>query len=75
MIKLLGDTKPTPESQVATTIRAQLEQQDRNQQMSDWVSKITKDFCNSGGIKYQAGYEPSPDPCAALAAATNTTTT
>jgi foldase protein PrsA len=65
----------SPESQVAATIRAQLEQQDRNQQMSDWVAKITKDFCNGSKIKYQAGYQPSPDPCATLAAATNTTTT
>src|SRR5204862_741637 len=34
VIKLLGDAKPTPESQVAETIRAQLEQQDRNQEMT-----------------------------------------
>jgi parvulin-like peptidyl-prolyl isomerase len=75
VIKLLGDVKPTPESQVADTIRAQLEQQDRNQEMTDWVSKVTKSYCNGGKIKYQAGYQPSPDPCAALATATNATTT
>jgi parvulin-like peptidyl-prolyl isomerase len=63
------------EASVALTIRSQLEQQDRNQVMSDWVAKITREFCNGGKIKYQAGYQPSPDPCAALATATNTTTT
>jgi parvulin-like peptidyl-prolyl isomerase len=75
VIKLLGNVTPTPESQVAETIRAQLEQQDRNQEMTDWVGKITKSFCNGGKIKYQAGYQPSPDPCASLATATNTTST
>jgi len=62
-----------PES--AETIRARLEQQDRNQFMTDWVAKITKGFCTGGKIKYQAGYQPNPDPCTALATATNTTTT
>jgi parvulin-like peptidyl-prolyl isomerase len=75
VIKLLGDIKPTAESAVAETIRAQLEQQDRNQEMTDWVSKITKGYCKGGKIKYQAGYQPTPDPCASLAAATNTTDT
>ncbi len=73
-----GPIKPasmSAERDVAATIRAQLEQQDRNQQMTDWVAKITKDFCNGGKIAYQAGYEPNPDPCTSLATATNTTTT
>ena len=65
----------SPEKTVAVTIRAQLEQENRNQQMSDWVAKTTKDFCNSGKIKYQVGYHPTPDPCTSLATATNTTTT
>jgi foldase protein PrsA len=65
----------SPEASVATTIRAQLEQENRNQQMSDWVAKITREFCSGGKIKYQAGYKPTPDPCASLATATNTTTT
>jgi hypothetical protein len=39
------------------------------------VTKITKGYCNGGKIKYQAGYQPSPDPCASLATATNTTPT
>jgi len=75
VIKLLGDAKPTPEAQVAPTISAQLEQQDRNQEMTDWVSKITKSYCKGGKIKYQAGYQPSPDPCTSLATATSTTDT
>ena len=75
VIKLLGDVKPTAEASVAETIRAQLEQQDRNQEMTNWVTKITKTYCKGGKIKYQAGYQPSPDPCASLATATNTTPT
>jgi foldase protein PrsA len=75
VIKLLGDAKPTSEAQVAPTISAQLEQQDRNQEMTDWVSKITKSYCKGGKIKYQAGYQPSPDPCTSLATATSTTDT
>lgn len=75
VIKLLGDAKPTPESSVAETIRAQLEQQDRNQEMTDWVTKITRSYCDGGKIKYQVGYQPTPDPCASLATATNTTAT
>jgi hypothetical protein len=43
--------------------------------MTDWVSKVTKNYCKGGKIKYQAGYQPSPDPCASLATATSTTDT
>jgi parvulin-like peptidyl-prolyl isomerase len=75
VIKLLGPIKRTPESQVAETIRQQLEQQDRNQEMTDWVSKITKSYCKGGKVKYQAGYQPSPDPCVSLATATSTSGT
>src|SRR5581483_516314 len=75
VIKLLGPVKPTAESQVAATIRAQLDQQDRNQEMTAWVTKVTKNYCNGGKITYQVGYQPSPDPCTALATATSTTDT
>ena len=75
VIKLIGDVRPTSEASVAETIRAQLEQQDRNSQMTDWVKKITEGYCGKGQIKYQVGYEPQPDPCASLATATNTTGT
>src|SRR5262249_41291983 len=40
VIKVLGDVKPTNEAAVADTIKAQLEQQDRNQEMTNWVTKI-----------------------------------
>jgi foldase protein PrsA len=73
VIKLVGDTKPTPESQVAETIRSQLDQQDRNQEMTNWVTRVTKSYCNGGKIKYQAGYQPSPDPCASVTSGTTTT--
>jgi parvulin-like peptidyl-prolyl isomerase len=75
VIKLLSEIKPTAEADVAATIRAQLEQQDRNAEMTDWVKKITKSYCSNSKVRYQAGYEPAPDPCAALATATNTTST
>ena len=39
------------------------------------MTKTTKSYCKGGKIKYQAGYQPTPDPCASLATATNTTTT
>jgi len=75
VIKLVGDIKPTSEAAVADTIKSQLEQQDRNQQMTDWVSKLTKTYCSGGKVKYEPGYAPSPDPCQSLSTATNTTTT
>ena len=75
VIKLVGDIKPTSEAAVAPTIKSQLQQQDRNQQMTDWVSKLTKTYCSGGKVKYQPGYQPSPDPCQSLSTATNTTTT
>jgi len=75
VIKPTGDVKPTSEAEVAPTIEAQLEQQDRNQEMTNWVTKITKNYCKGGKITYQAGYQPSPDPCASLATATSTTDT
>ena len=75
VIKVLDDVKPTAEIAVADTIRAQLEQQKRNQEMTDWVTGVTKDFCKGGKIKYQASYVPVPDPCTSLATATTPTTT
>lgn len=62
------------EAQAAPTIESTLATTARNQQMTDWVTGVTKSFC-SGKIAYQAGYAPSPDPCSTLATATDTTTT
>jgi parvulin-like peptidyl-prolyl isomerase len=73
VIKLLGDVKPTSEREVAATISGQLVQQKRNQQMTDWVTRISKSYCKGGKIKYQPGYQPVPDPCEALLAPPATT--
>jgi hypothetical protein len=77
VIEPLGPVKPksvTPEKQVAASIRQQLLQQDKNKAMTDWVSGLTKDFCGNSMIKYQVGYSPSPDPCAATTTSAATTT-
>jgi parvulin-like peptidyl-prolyl isomerase len=74
VIRLLGDIKPTGEKQVASTISGQLVQQKKNQQMTDWVTRISKTYCKSGSIKYQAGYTPVPDPCTVLLSPPATTT-
>jgi len=63
----------TPEKQVATSIKQQLQQTKKNQAMTDWVSSTTKGFCSGSQIKYQVGYTPSPDPCTVTT--TNATTT
>ena len=52
-------------------IQQTLLQTNKNKTMTDWIDKIQKDYCKSGKIRYQAGYKPSPDPCAS----TGTTTT
>jgi peptidyl-prolyl cis-trans isomerase C len=77
IIEAVGNVKPrstTPEKQVSTSIKQQLLQQSKNQAMTDWVSSLTKSFCSGSQIKYQVGYKPTPDPCAATTT-TNATTT
>jgi len=76
VIEPLGSVKPrqsTPEKQVAASIKQQLLQTKKNQAMTDWVSSTTKSFCSGSQIKYQVGFTPSPDPCAATT--TNATST
>jgi parvulin-like peptidyl-prolyl isomerase len=76
IIEPVGNLKPkstTPEKQVSNSIKQQLLQTDKNQAMTDWVSSLTKSFCSGSRIKYQVGYAPTPDPCAATT--TNATTT
>jgi hypothetical protein len=78
VVEPLAAVKPrrsTPEKQVSTSIKQQLLQQKKNQEMTDWVTQTTKDFCSGSKIKYRAGYQPSPDPCAATTTTTNATTT
>jgi hypothetical protein len=48
-------------------------QQKKNETMSTWVSSTSKTFCSGGKIKYQVGYKPTPDPCAATTTAPTTT--
>src|SRR3954468_15873526 len=77
VVEPLAPVKPrqtTPEKQVKTSIKQQLLQQKKNQEMTNWVTKTTKDFCSGSKVKYQAGYTPNPDPCAATTS-TNATTT
>lgn len=67
VIEPLSDVHPrqvTPEKQVKASIKSQLEQQQKNQAITTWISDLTKSFCGGGKIKYQIGYTPSPDPCA-----------
>lgn len=76
VIEPLGSVKPrqsTPEKQVATSIKQQLLQTQKNQAMTDWVSSTTKGFCSGSQIKYQTGYTPSPNPCTVTT--TNSTST
>src|SRR5207253_10277377 len=61
----------SPVSVVGKEIEQTLIQNKKNQEMSDWVTATQSSYCKGGAIKYQAGCQPSPDPCAA----TKTTTT
>jgi hypothetical protein len=74
VIEPLSPVRPpsaTPEAQVASSIRQELLQNKKNEAMTNWVKNLTKSFCSGSKIKYQPGYRPTPDPCAA---ATTTTT-
>jgi parvulin-like peptidyl-prolyl isomerase len=75
IIEALSNVKAaqtTALSKVESSIRQQLEQQRKNEAMTKWVDTKKKSFCKSG-IKYQVGYQPNPDPCAALTSTTTTT--
>jgi hypothetical protein len=39
--------------------------------MTKWVEDMKKDYCD-GKIKYQVGYQPSPDPCSTTSGTTTT---
>jgi parvulin-like peptidyl-prolyl isomerase len=72
-LSIIHPRKTTPEKQVAASIKQQLVQQKKNEEMTSWVNGITKDFCKGSKVKYKEGYKPSPDPCAALTLSTSTT--
>jgi parvulin-like peptidyl-prolyl isomerase len=63
--------KTTSLAQVRASIQQQLGQQHKNDKITKWLEDTKKSYCN-GKIKYQIGYQPSPDPCATLTGATST---
>jgi len=76
VIEPIGDVKPaTTQSfaKVKATISQQLLQDKKNQVMTDWVNSLTKEFCGGSKLKYQVGYQPSPDPCSTVTTSTATT--
>jgi parvulin-like peptidyl-prolyl isomerase len=62
----------TPEKQVSSTIKTSLLTEKKNQAITDWFNNLNKSFCSGGKIKYQVGYKPTPDPCAATTSSTTT---
>jgi parvulin-like peptidyl-prolyl isomerase len=77
VIQALSAIKPagrTPEKQATDQIRQQLLQTKRSAAVNEWAKGLTKEYCKSSRIKYQAGFQPSPDPCVAAAAAATATT-
>jgi len=78
IIEALSDIRPaktTSLDKVKGSIRQQLEQQKKQDAMTKWVDGIKKKFCGGSRIKYQVGYAPNPDPCAAILSNTGSTTT
>jgi parvulin-like peptidyl-prolyl isomerase len=78
IIQALSDIRPaktTPFDKVKPSIRQQLEQQKKQDEMTKWVDSAKKKFCKDDKIKYQVGYQPNPDPCAAILANTSSTST
>jgi parvulin-like peptidyl-prolyl isomerase len=78
IIQALSDIRPpktTPFDKVKSSIRQQLEQQKKQDEMTKWVDGTKKKFCKDDRIKYQVGYAPNPDPCAAILANTSSTST
>jgi foldase protein PrsA len=76
IIQALSSIRPpstTPLSKVKDQIRLQLEQQQKNTAMTNWVNGVKKEFCKPGKVKYEAGYRPTPDPCLSLTSSTTTT--
>jgi parvulin-like peptidyl-prolyl isomerase len=74
IIQALSPIRPAtsqPLSQVRATIKTQLESQRKNDKMTKWLTDTKKNYCNSR-IKYQVGYQPSPDPCASVTSSTST---
>jgi parvulin-like peptidyl-prolyl isomerase len=78
IIQALSDIRPaktTSLDKVKSSIRQQLEQQKKQDEMTKWVDDLKKKFCGGSRIKYQVGYTPNPDPCAAILSNTGSTST
>jgi parvulin-like peptidyl-prolyl isomerase len=76
VIQALSDVKPatsTPLSKVKDSIRQQLEQQQKNEAMTKWVTDTKKHYCSGTRIKYQVGYQPATDPCLTVTSSTTAT--
>jgi foldase protein PrsA len=76
VIQALSDIKPaqtTPLAKVKDTIRQQLQQQDKNEAMTKWVTDTKKHYCSGTRIKYQVGYQPATDPCLTVTSSTTAT--
>jgi len=74
IIQALSGVKAASTTSLAklrASIRPQLEQQKKNDEITKWLEDTKKSYCG-GKIKYQVGYQPTPDPCAAV---TNAATT
>jgi parvulin-like peptidyl-prolyl isomerase len=74
VIQALTAIKPAQtksEASVAAQIKSQLLQNKQKQAVNDWSEQLQKDYCKDSQISYQAGFTPSPDPCAAPATTTS----
>jgi parvulin-like peptidyl-prolyl isomerase len=71
-LSAIRPAKTTPLSVEKASIKQQLEQQRKNDKMTQWLTDTKKNYCN-GKIKYQVGYAPNPDPCASLTSTASTT--
>jgi foldase protein PrsA len=63
----------TPEKTVKAQIKQTLLQQKQTTAVNDWATTLSKSYCSDSKIKYQTGYAPSQDPCAATTTAGTTT--
>jgi parvulin-like peptidyl-prolyl isomerase len=66
--------KTKTEQSVAPQIQSTLITNKKNAIVTAWVNKITKTYCVGNKIQYQAGFTPSPDPCAQYTSSSTSTT-
>jgi foldase protein PrsA len=67
-------TKTTPEKKAAASIRKTIIASKQQQIASDWMTKISKNYCSGKKIVFQSAYEPTTDPCTTLNSSNPTTT-